>query len=185
MLQQFAQWDSSILLWVQDNLRHDILTPIWMFITKLGDVGWIWIALSLVLLLRKNTRIAGCFSASSLLLSFLVNNLLLKNLVARTRPYEVIPGLTRLIEAQKDYSFPSGHTASSFAVAVVLLLCLPKKLGIPAMVLAVLISFSRLYIGVHYLSDILAGAIISSMIAVFVWKIGMRLCHSTSIDKVV
>ena len=94
--------------------------------------------------------------------------LFLKNVVARTRPYEVVEGLTRLIEKQSDYSFPSGHTAASFAAAVILFLQLPKKYGIPALILAVLISFSRLYLGVHYATDVLAGAVSGTLIALAV-----------------
>ena len=77
-------------------------------------------------------------------------------------------GLTRLIEKQSDYSFPSGHTAASFAAAVILFLQLPKKYGIPALILAVLISFSRLYLGVHYPTDVLAGAVSGTLIALAV-----------------
>lgn len=113
--------------------------------------------------------------AASLVGSVVVNNLFLKNVVARTRPYEVVEGLTRLIEKQSDYSFPSGHTAASFAAAVILFLQLPKKYGIPALILAVLISFSRLYLGVHYPTDVLAGAVSGTLIALAVhWIFGKK-----------
>lgn len=106
----------------------------------------------------------------ALAFSYLINNLLLKNLIARTRPYEVIAGLHTLIGAQRDYSFPSGHTGSSFAAAVVLFCRLPKRLSSFLLLLAFLIGFSRLYVGVHYPSDIIVGAISGTLIAlVLLW----------------
>lgn len=157
--------DASLLLWIQENLREAWLTPFFKQITKLGNAGWFWILITVVLLLIPKQRRTGGMCAASLLGSLIVNNLFLKNAVARTRPYEVVEGLTRLIEKQADYSFPSGHTAASFAAAVILYLELPKKIGIPALILAVVISFSRLYLGVHYPTDVLAGAVSGTLIA--------------------
>jgi len=109
--------DASLLLWIQENLRVSWLTPFFKQITKLGNVGWFWIFLTVILLLIPKQRRTGAMCAASLVGSVVVNNLFLKNVVARTRPYEVVEGLTRLIEKQSDYSFPSGHTAASFAAA--------------------------------------------------------------------
>ena len=163
--------DGQILLWIQENLRNDFLTPIFKFITSLGDVGMIWIALTILCLFFAKYRKVGCLSALALIGSLLINNVLLKNLVARTRPYEVVEGLTRLIEKQSDFSFPSGHAGASFAAAVIFFIYLPKKFGIPAIILAFLISFSRLYVGVHYVTDVLAGGLISTAIATCIWKV--------------
>ena len=91
--------------------------------------------------------------------------MLLKHLIARSRPYDCILGLIPLITPPTDYSFPSGHTAASFAVGALLFRKLPKRYGIPALVLAALIGFSRLYLGVHYPSDVLAGALLGTGIS--------------------
>ena len=107
------QLDGNILLWIQEHVRNAVLTPVMTFITHLGDAGWIWIALAIVFLLVKKMRRTGVLMTCSLLGSLIVNNLILKNLVARTRPYEAVDGLQRIIEAQRDLSFPSGHTGSS------------------------------------------------------------------------
>lgn len=163
--------DGQILLWIQDNIRNEFLTPIVKFITYLGNTGIIWIALTLLFLAIKKYRKAGIMSAFALIGSLLINNIILKNLVARTRPYEVVDGLTRLIEAQPDYSFPSGHSGASFAAGVIFFIYLPKKFGLPAMILAFLTSLSRLYVGVHYPTDVLAGSLISTAIAIIIWKI--------------
>ncbi|MCI8327717.1 MAG: phosphatase PAP2 family protein [Lachnospiraceae bacterium] len=167
--------DASILLWIQEYLRTPWLSAFFRQITKLGNAGIFWILAAIFFLCFTRTRKIGIEASASLLLSFLINNVFLKNVVARIRPYEVVDGLHRLIEKQSDFSFPSGHTASSFAVAVILYLELPKKYGVPFMILAVLISFSRLYLGVHYPSDVLAGAVSGSLIAWSVHKIKNRL----------
>lgn len=162
--------DGSILLWIQEFVRCDLLTPFMKAVTHLGDHGQLWILLTVVLLCCKKTRKAGAACAISLLLSLLVNNMILKPLVDRTRPYEVVQGLTLLIGKQKDASFPSGHTASSFAAAVVMFVMLPKRYGIPALLLAFLIGLSRLYVGVHYPTDVLCGLLSGTVLALLsVW----------------
>lgn len=166
MLQYFISLEDALLLWIQNGMRNEILTPVFVVITTLGNSGFIWIAAAVLLLLPKKTRRIGIMVLTALAFSYLLNNLLLKNLVTRTRPYEVIPGLTSLIGIQKDFSFPSGHTGSSFAAAVVMFRELPKKFGGPALLLAFLIAFSRLYVGVHYPSDVLCGALIGTGIAI-------------------
>lgn len=159
MIEALVNADKIILLFLQDVIRNPVLTPFFIFVTKLGNAGAIWIALTVILLIPKKTRKIGCMSALALLGSLIINNLILKNLIARIRPYEIINGLVPLIEKPTDYSFPSGHTGSSFAAACILYRKLPKRFGIPALILAILIGFSRLYLGVHYPSDVLCGII--------------------------
>lgn len=168
--------EGPILLWIQEYVRNDFLTPVVTFITHLGDAGFIWIVLTLACLVFAKTRRTGVLLTFSLLLNFLANNLILKNLVARTRPYEAVEGLHRIIEAQSDFSFPSGHTGCSFAAAVVLLIMCPRKVGIPAMVLAVFIALSRLYVGVHFPTDVIGGAIIGTAAALLVCWIYKKKC---------
>lgn len=170
MWEALINLDGNVLLWIQEYVRNDVLTPIMIFITHLGDRGQIWIAAALICLCFSRTRKAGILTGISLLGSLVVNNMLLKNIVARIRPYEVVDGLQRMIEKPGDLSFPSGHTGSSFAAAVVLLLLCPKKVGIPAMILALLIAVSRLYVGVHYPTDVLAGMITGTLVALAVCK---------------
>lgn len=165
MLHFLSELDGGILLWIQEYLRNPVLTPILKVITNLGNGGAIWILLTLLILLLPKTRRVGCMMAVALIGTLLINNMLLKNLVARTRPYEVIEGLTYLVRRPSEYSFPSGHAGSSFAAACVMLRRLPKRYGIPAFVLAVLIALSRLYVGVHYPSDVLFGVISGILIS--------------------
>ena len=164
--------EADILLWIQNNIRNEVLTPIFKFITTLGNAGVIWIVLSVGLLIPKKTRYVGVLALVSLLFSALIDNVILKNVVARTRPYDLIEGLTSLVGAQKDYSFPSGHTGSAFATAVVMFRGLPKKFGIPILVFACLMGLSRLYVGVHYPSDVLGGVLIGTGIALLTYWSG-------------
>lgn len=157
--------DGDILLWIQENVRSEWITPFWKGVTWLGNGGMIWLAISFILLLIPKTRKVGIMSMLALGLSGLFVNCVIKNLVARPRPFTKIEGLTYLIKRPRDYSFPSGHTSASFAAAVVFIRKMPKRYGIPFMVLAVLIALSRLYLGVHYPTDVLGGAIIGMLIA--------------------
>lgn len=162
MLENLLELDGQLLLWIQDNLRADWLTPLMRTVTTLGEFGMIWILISFVLLCFKRTRKAGAAGIVGLLFSLLLNNVLLKNLVARTRPYEVIAGLQLLGAKATDLSFPSGHAGSSFACAVAVCRMLPEKMFRWRWLLiafAVLMSISRLYIGIHYPSDVIAGIV--------------------------
>jgi len=166
------EFDSTVLLWIQENIRNPILNPVFIFITHLGDSGIFWIALSLILCIFKKTRKAGFFALGALLLSVIVNNAILKNLIGRIRPYEIIAGLECLVKHATDPSFPSGHTGASIAAATVYLKTLPKKFSIPALILAILISLSRLYIGIHYPTDVIAGAITGAALGLIACMIG-------------
>ncbi len=152
--------DGQILLFIQQYVRNDLFTWLWKGITFLGDGGWFWIVLGVLLLFPKKTRRAGFTALLALAIGALITNLGLKNLVARVRPYDAIEGLVPLVARLKDYSFPSGHTCASFACAAVYYRAFPGKWGKAALVLATLIALSRLYVGVHYPTDVLAGGIV-------------------------
>lgn len=153
------QIDSGILLWIQENVRAPWLTPIVKAITHLGDGGILWILLAVLLLCFRKTRMAGAAMALALVLTLLLNNICIKNLVDRTRPYELIQGLEVLVRKPSDASFPSGHSCASFAAAMALWGFVPRRYGVAALILAALIALSRIYVGVHYPTDILTGAL--------------------------
>lgn len=142
------------------TMHTPLITKIMKAASKLGDAGFIWILLAAVLLTIPKTRKVGILVSVALLLDVLTCNVILKPLIARTRPYDVNTAVELLIRAPRDYSFPSGHTAASFAAAAALWFADKKKLAIPALVLAVLIAFSRMYFYVHYPTDVLGGAIL-------------------------
>lgn len=162
-------FDLPILDWIAAHLWCPFLDAIMPIITLLGDAGIFWIAMAVVLLCIPKTRKIGLGMGAALLIGLLVCNVTLKPLVARIRPYDYKLehfGVTikLLIEAQHDFSFPSGHTIASFEAATVLLKN-SKKMGIPAMILAVLIAFSRLYLYVHYPTDVLSSIVLGIGIA--------------------
>ena len=160
-----AEFERDILLWIHGNLRFDALTPVMKVLSLMGDKGLFWIALTVVLLLFRKTRRVGIYCAASMILTFLVVNCAIKPLVARTRPYDLFPQIQILTHAEHDFSFPSGHSANSFAVAWILFRMTKKQYGVPALILAILIAFSRLYVGVHYPTDVLAGTAIAIVLA--------------------
>lgn len=149
----------NILNWIQ-SIRTPIGDVIMPLITKLGDAGMIWILLSIVLLLIPKTRKSGAILTMALCVDLVLCNGILKNLFGRVRPFDVNTSAQLLILKPDDFSFPSGHTAASFAAVSALFLAGERKLWIPALVLAVLIAFSRLYLYVHYPTDILGGIIV-------------------------
>ena len=162
-------FDLPILDWIMHHLWCPFLDWIMPLITVLGDAGIFWIAIAVVLLFFPKTRKMGMSMGAALLIGLLVCNVTLKPLVARIRPYDYQMehfgvSIKLLIEAQHDFSFPSGHTIASFEAATAMLIH-NKKAGIPAMILACLIAFSRLYLYVHYPTDVIASVILGIGIA--------------------
>ena len=152
-------FDLPILEWIAANLQCGFLDGVMPVITLLGDAGILWIAVAVVLLFIPKYRKIGLGMGAALIMGLLVCNVTMKPLFARPRPYDYQLAhfgkeIALLIEAQHDFSFPSGHTLASFE-AVTVIAINNKKMGIPALVLACLIAFSRLYLYVHYPTDVL------------------------------
>ncbi len=172
--------DTAILLWIHEHLAHPVADAVMAFITRLGDAGFCWILLALVLLCIPKTRKAGAAIAIALTLTLLIGNLALKPLVARVRPFLANPSFALIIAPPSGFSFPSGHTMASFASACALL-GYSKRAGFAALALAVLIAFSRLYLLVHYPTDVLAGAVIGAAIGFLAVKIQKALQKRISV----
>ena len=161
-------FDLPILDWIQAHLQSGFMDKFMPFITKFGDHGLFWMIVAAVLFIIPKTRKTGLGMAFAMMIGLLVCNVTLKPLVGRIRPYDLQAELGITIqllgERMHDFSFPSGHTIASFEAAVVMLKN-SKKLGIPAMILAVLITFSRLYLYVHYPTDVIASIILGTLFA--------------------
>lgn len=160
-----AEWlialDGGALLWIQEYLRGPVQDAFFSFYTTLGDAGVLFLAASVLMLFFKKTRKAGVVALVSIAIGFVCTNLVLKNLFARPRPWLDVAGLVALIEEHDPNSFPSGHTTSAFAFAAALCFAAPKRwMKYAAVIAAILMGFSRLYVGVHYPSDVLAGVVI-------------------------
>lgn len=149
----------AMLNWIQENLRADWLDPLMVAVSAICNHGEVWILLAAVLLLFPRTRRAGVTVAVALVLDVIVCNGVLKPLIGRVRPCVVNPAVELLVACPSDASFPSGHTASSFA-AVGALHAAGSRLWLPGLVLAAAIAFSRLYLYVHWPTDVLAGAVL-------------------------
>ena len=147
------------ILDVIQTIRTPILDRLMWFITSLGSAGRVWILLAVILLIRPKTRKSGAIILTALVVNLILCNGILKNLVGRTRPFDVNTSVSILINKPRDFSFPSGHTAVSFAVVAALFFSGEKKLWKISLVAAVLIAFSRLYLYVHYPTDILGGIV--------------------------
>lgn len=164
--------DYHILLWIQESVRTPLLTVIFRVYTHMGDKGLLWICLTIGLLFFKATRRTGFLCAGSLIGSLLINNELLKRLVERPRPYDAFSDLEPLVGPPGGSSFPSGHTGAAFAFSWVVFRTQPKKYGIPALILAALMGISRLYVGVHYPTDVLGGMITGIAIGEVMVRLG-------------
>lgn len=171
MFDAICQIEENILLFIQEYIRCGALTPVMRFFSLICEYGIIWIITGLVMLSFRSTRKCGVMVLTALLLSFIINNLFLKNLIARTRPFDAIEGLNTIITKPSDFSFPSGHTGVSFSAAFVIIRNRPARDWIPALIVAVITAFSRLYLGVHYPGDVAAGIIIGYFIALISEKI--------------
>jgi len=156
------------ILYAINNIHNVVLDKIMVGITTLGNGGIFWIALAIFLICIKKTRKCGFLMLISMLLGLIIGNGILKNLIARDRPCWIDPNIPLLIPNPHDYSFPSGHTLASFEAAIMIFLH-NKKWGAISLVLAALIAFSRMYLFVHFPTDILGGIVLGTLISISVY----------------
>ena len=153
--------DWGILHWIQNNITCPFLDAVVPKLTMLGNAGIIWILAGVLLLCTKKYRRQGALVLMGLLAGLLVGNVALKHLVARSRPCWLDPSVQLLIATPTDYSFPSGHTLSS-TIAATILAKTDRRFGYAAISLAVLIALSRLYLYVHWPTDVLGGILVGA-----------------------
>ena len=198
-MDSFTQFDGNLLIGIQHALNADWLTPVMKFITLFGEAGIFWILMCLSLIIFRKTRRLGIICAFSLLLTFICCNLVLKPLVDRVRPWVTFQMVNAMLPPPGDASFPSGHSANSMGPAWGMFIatmpvktaagrsydevrCLGwkgkgaspvtmHKWSIAAVVLALLVGLSRLYLGMHYPSDVVCGLLLGMIAATVVYKI--------------
>lgn len=161
------------ILYKLQEMHNAFLNPLMIGVTTLGDSGLIWILIAIILLFFKRTRNCGILMLLSMAVCFIAGNLCIKNLVQRPRPFQVDASVSLLIPPPGEYSFPSGHTMHGFTAATIIFLH-NRKAGIAALLFAAVIAFSRMYLFVHFPTDILGGLIIGVAAAIIVYSIACR-----------
>ena len=198
-MDSFTQFDGNLLIGIQHALNADWLTPVMKIITYFGEDGIFWILTCLVMILFKRTRRLGIICSVSLLFTFIICNLGLKPLVDRTRPWVTFQLVNPMLPPPGDASFPSGHSANSMGPAWAMFIAtmpvktaagrsydevrclgwkgdglspqLMHRISMVAVVLAVLIGISRLYLGMHYPTDVACGLLLGMIAATIVYKV--------------
>jgi len=169
--------NSMEIVWVRgihDALESSFMDFIMPLITSLSDGGIFWILLALVFLIPKDTRRMGLTMGLALVIGLLVGNLGLKPLIGRIRPYDFDPSILLIIPPESEFSFPSGHSLAAFEGAMGIFLY-RKRWGVPALILAALIAFSRVYLQVHYPIDIVCGSVLGAVFAWIAYRIVSRI----------
>ena len=164
------------------EIRTTFLDVFMSNVTKLGNVGFIWILLTIILLVIPKTRKSGVILAAALIVDLILCNVILKPLVARIRPFDVNTAIQLIIAKPQDYSFPSGNTAASVASVVALYLAGEKRLWKIALILACFIAFSRMYLYVHYPTDVLGGAVVGVISGYIGYKVTLRMSRHSGMN---
>lgn len=162
------------ILYAINTIHNPILDKIMVAITTLGDAGIFWIILAIGMICIKKTRRCGILMLLSMITGLILGNGILKNIIARPRPCWVDPNIQLLIPNPDDFSFPSGHTLASFESAIMIFLH-NKKWGAVTLIIAALISFSRLYLFVHFPTDILGAILLAAVISIGMYHLWNKI----------
>lgn len=167
MLKKIQEIDEKIIMYIEKNLHSPKLDYMMKIITFLGDYGLIWLSLVLYLLFNDcNTQAKAIMI--SLIVTIFSNEVVLKNTFRRARPAHQNDYENIIINIPKSFSFPSGHTATAFSVVPITFLRCSTTIAVISLISALLIASSRMYVKVHYLTDVLVGAILGSIISLVV-----------------
>lgn len=186
LIEAVTAWDASVITAISENVNSAFLTTFFRIVTLLGEGGIFWIATAVVLLFFKKTRRCGICIGASLLIGVIIGNGIIKNVVARPRPYDAIAGIESVASHLSDYSFPSGHSLCCFEAATALAMN-RTRWAIPAYVAAVLVAVSRLFLFVHYPTDVICGALLGILFGVLgslaAGVIYDRVCENIAANK--
>lgn len=167
--------DNEMLYFIIENWRNSFTNGFFAFISALGNKGFIWIAAAVMMLFSRKWRSCGIIMLISLCAGALLGNLIIKNLICRLRPFAADPSIILLTGLPGgEYSFPSGHSTAAGAAAAVISLK-DGRAGAAAWVFALLMAFSRVFLAVHYPSDVVAGLALGALCAAAIWK----LCYES------
>lgn len=158
-------WEFYILDFIHKKLSNPIMDVLMKFVSFLGSFGIIWIVLTIILFCTKNHRLLGRSMAVNLAVNLVACNFIIKPIVARLRPFEFNQSINLLVSAPIDSSFPSGHTLFAFAAATIIFIY-NKKVGLLMYLFACTMAFSRLYLYVHFPTDVAFGAFLGIILAI-------------------
>lgn len=178
MLELITQTDFLILYWIQEHIKCPFLDFLMPEITLIGNIGAVWVIAAVILFVQKKHRKTGILLLIGLFAGLLVGNVILKNAVARPRPCWIDSSVKLLISIPKDYSFPSGHTLSS-VIAATILSAKSRKFMAVSIPTALLISFSRLYLFVHFPSDVIFSVLLGVIIGLSVIFVDKKFFKKT------
>lgn len=170
MSDNIIDWEFAILDFIQENIRTNFLDYFFTLITSIGSHSYLWAILTLPFLLNKKTRGYAIFIIICYLIAVLLGENTIKPILHRNRPFTYFPDMQLLIKKPRSYSFPSGHSMQSFTFATSIFL-INKKWGIPCLILAALIAFSRLYLYVHFPTDVLIGTLLGILVPVTIYNL--------------
>ena len=162
-MEALLAFDRAVSLYMAQHLRPEWLNPVMIVVSLVGNAGLIWFLFALFMLCKPKYRRGGLALVCAMVAGFLLGNIFLQNLVMRPRPCWEFPEVAMLVAVPHDYSFPSGHTLAAFTAASVIF-CVNRRAGAAAFLFAALMGFSRLYLFVHYTTDILAGAALGCLV---------------------
>lgn len=183
MIEAVTEFDFSVLYFIQDYMRTGFLDSVAWFLSVAFEGGLFWFAVSAVLLVFRRTRTAGVMVICAMGLAFLIGEVGMKNIICRPRPCHIDGTVPLVISMPESYSFPSGHTGSSFAAAGALF-AFDKRMGIPALVLALFVGLSRMYLFVHFPTDVLSGLLLGLLCALAVAVIFRKFDLDRKIQRI-
>lgn len=175
--------DFMVLDYIREHLQNGFLDRLMPIVTAFGDMGILWVAVAVVISAKSKYRKCSLTMLIGMILGVVIGNFALKNIIRRERPCWIVDLTSMLIENPDDFSFPSGHTMSSF-IASTILMHYDKRLGIPAVGVSLLIAFSRMYLYVHFPTDVIGGALIGIGIAIMTISLTNKYVFKNSDCKI-
>ena len=172
--ERMTVFELQILDFIQYHLRSSIMDGIMKAVSLAGTAGFIWILIAVLLFIPKKTRIDSISMSIAVVIGVVLCSIVIKPLAARLRPCDVNSAVQLLIARPHDYSFPSGHTTAAFAAAACLFFC-RSRLWPFLMLFAVIMAFSRLYLYVHFPTDVLAGCVLGFICGWAGYRLGVSL----------